>query len=162
MDLERSEDAALAARLKRLDAASVPPAPGFDYDGLLERQARGQARARRRVALARGGALALVLVLVGASAWRLGQQETPDEAGMPRETVAMPAGAFPEAPSLIRADSHLALVALEDHIASLDEALNVARLRGGSADVARLERTRAELVASYSQLRYAELVSANF
>ena len=35
-------------------------------------------------------------------------------------------------------------------------------LRGGSAEVARLERTRAELLDSYTQVRYAELVSANF
>jgi hypothetical protein len=62
----------------------------------------------------------------------------------------------------VRADSYLAVAALEDHIATLDDALNYARLRGGTADVARLERTRAELVASYSQLRYAEMVSANF
>ena len=49
-----------------------------------------------------------------------------------------------------------------DHIATLDDALNVARLRGGSAEVARLERTRAELFDSYTQVRYAQLVSANF
>jgi hypothetical protein len=65
-------------------------------------------------------------------------------------------------PRIVRADSYLPVAALEDHIASLDDALNYARVRGESAQVARLERTRAELVVSYSQLRYAELVSANF
>ena len=55
-----------------------------------------------------------------------------------------------------------AVAALEDHIASIDDALNDARLSGGAADVARLERTRAELVDSYAQVRYAEMVSANF
>ena len=62
----------------------------------------------------------------------------------------------------MRADTYLAVAALEDHIASLDDALNYARLRGGTADVARLERTRAELINSYTQVRYAEMVSANF
>jgi hypothetical protein len=65
-------------------------------------------------------------------------------------------------PRIVRADSYLAVAALEDHIATLDDALNVARLRGGSAEVARLERTRAELFDSYTQVRYAQLVSANF
>jgi len=54
------------------------------------------------------------------------------------------------------------VAALEDHIASVDDLLNDARLRGGTDDVARLERTRAELIASYQQVRYAEMVSANF
>ena len=58
--------------------------------------------------------------------------------------------------------TRLAVAVLEDHIASLDDALNYARISGGPAEVARLERTRAELFASYSQLRYAERVSANF
>ena len=65
-------------------------------------------------------------------------------------------------PRIVRADTYLAVAALEDHIATLDDALNVARLRGGSAEVARLERTRAELFDSYTQVRYAQLVSANF
>jgi len=54
------------------------------------------------------------------------------------------------------------VAALEDHIASVDDALNYALLRGGTDDVARLERTRAELMNSYTQVRYAEMVSANF
>jgi len=56
----------------------------------------------------------------------------------------------------------MAVAALEDHIAGLDDALNYARASGGATDVARLERTRAELLASYTQLRYAERVSATF
>ena len=62
----------------------------------------------------------------------------------------------------MRADTYLAVAALEDHIANVDDALNYARLRGGAADVARLERTRTELINSYTQVRYAEMVSANF
>ena len=55
-----------------------------------------------------------------------------------------------------------AVAALEDHIASIDDALNDARLSGGAADVARLERARALLVDSYTSVRYAEMVNANF
>ena len=63
----------------------------------------------------------------------------------------------------MRADTYLAVAALEDHIASLDDALNDARAaRRIGAEVARLERTRAELVDSYTSVRYAEMVSANF
>ena len=51
----------------------------------------------------------------------------------------------------MRADTYFAVAALEDHIASIDDALNDARLRGGTAEVARLERTRAELLDSYAQ-----------
>jgi len=150
----------IAARLKRLDAGTAPATPEFDYDSLLQRHARGQRRARRRLVLARGAAAALVLALVGASAWRL---EPGDElAEVPVTVAATNQRAALVEPRIVRADSWLAVAALEDHIASLDDALNYARLDGGAADVARLERTRAELLASYSQLRYAERVSANF
>jgi hypothetical protein len=63
----------------------------------------------------------------------------------------------------VRADTYLALAALEDHIASIDDALSDARVAGPrGAEVARLERTRADLLDSYAQVRYAEMVSANF
>jgi hypothetical protein len=66
-------------------------------------------------------------------------------------------------PRIVRADTYLALAALEERIASVDDALSVARVyspRG--AEVARLERTRAELFDSYSRVRYAELVANNY
>jgi len=159
-----ARDAELAARLRRLDAGTATAAPGFDYEAFVEGQARRQRRARRRLAMARGCAAALVLALVGASVWRL--QQVDDLAEVPvtaavTATATVTRGASMQ-PRIVRADSYLAVAALEDHIASLDDALNYARLRGGAADVARLERTRAELFASYSQLRYAERVSANF
>ena len=47
-------------------------------------------------------------------------------------------------PRIVRADTYFAVAALEDHIASIDDALNDARLSGGAAEVARLERTRAD------------------
>jgi hypothetical protein len=63
---------------------------------------------------------------------------------------------------IVRADSYLPVATLEDHLASVDDALNDARAQGGEAEVARLERTRDELLDSYAQVRYAQLVSANF
>jgi len=159
MDSDDTPDAELVARLKRLDAGGGALMPAFDYDAMLERHAAGKARSRRRLLLARGAAVALVVALVGASFWRL------DQHGMnPVERVvdAAPVRTPAPQPRIVRADTWLALAALEDHIANVDDALNYARLRGGTADVARLERTRAELIDSYTQVRYAEMVSANF
>jgi hypothetical protein len=151
-------DNELVARLKRLDANAAPEL-SFGYDALLDRHATKQARARRRLGVARGTASVLIVALVAASAWRFDQPiDVPSvvSADVPEEYS--PASQ----PRIVRADTYLAVAALEDHIATLDDALNVARLRGGSAEVARLERTRAELFDSYTQVRYAELVSANF
>jgi hypothetical protein len=117
-------------------------------------------RSRRRLAVARGAAVALLLALVGASLWRLDERDIGPMMVLTAPTP--PAEQAPATPRIVRADTYLPVAALEDHIASVDDALNYARLRGGPADVARLERTRAELLASYSQLRYAERVSANF
>lgn len=150
----------IATRLKRLEAGTAAVAPGFDYDALLERHAQAQSRSRRRLVWARGSAAALVLALVGATAWRL--EQGADLAEVAVAVEATPSRDASAQPRIVRADSWLAVAALEDHIATLDDALNYARLNGGSAEVARLERTRAELFASYSQLRYAERVSANF
>ena len=151
-------DSDLALQLKRLDAGGAERAPAYDYEGLLRRQAAREVRARRRSVRVRGAAVALVVALVGASFWRLDDR-----------AVAPPAGGEPTVqqgpsePRIVRADTYLAVAALEDHIASIDDALNVARAYSPRGEeVARLERTRAELLDSYAQVRYAELVSANF
>jgi hypothetical protein len=160
MDTEDIRDQQLVARLKRLDASAEVAAPRFDYDRLLERHAERSASTRRRRVAARGAAVALLLALVGASLWRLDERDVG-----PMTVLTPPAQTADEPPAqqrIVRADTYFAVAALEDHIASVDDALNYARVRGGAADVARLERTRAELLASYSQLRYAERVSANF
>jgi hypothetical protein len=156
MDLELDRDLELVTRLRRLDTSAVPPAAGFDYAGMLERHAADIARRRRRQLAARGTAAGAVVALALASLWRIGQ--VPEAPAAQSTTVA----ATPSEPRIVRADTYLALAALEDHIASVDDALTFARLGGGSADVARLERTRAELVDSYTQVRYAGQVSANF
>jgi len=158
MDSEDSRDHELVARLKRLDAGGAGLTPGFDYDQMLERHAAGVARARRGHRAARGAAVALLAVLVGASVWRLEERVATDEV----VAEAFETQAPTQRPRIVRADTYLAVAALEDHIAGLDDALNYARASGGTAEVARLERTRAELVASYTQLRYAERVSATF
>ena len=151
-------DNELVAQLKRLDA-SAAPAMSFDYDGLLDRHATKQSRARRRLGVARGTASVLIVALVAVSVWRFDQ---PIAEPSIVDTDVPVDNSQPMQPRIVRADTYLAVAALEDHIASLDDALNVARLRGGSAEVARLERTRAELLDSYTQVCYAELVSANF
>jgi hypothetical protein len=152
-------DTELVTRLRRLDVVATEAAPGFDYQGMLQRRALRDSRARRRLVLARGAALAMLVMLVGASSWRLVDH---DAARVVREEPPPPRGHEAE-PRIVRADTYLAVAALEDHIASLDDALNVARAYAPRGEeVARLERTRAELLDSYAQVRYAELVSANF
>lgn len=154
MEMADTRDLEIAARLRRLDASAGPATPGFDYDTMLGRHAARRMRARRSHALARGLAGALAIALVSLSVWRFGPLDaspvTPESA--PR--------VLPQ-PRIVRADTYLPVAALEDHIASIDDALNDARLRAGPADVARLERTRAELIDSYARVRYAEMLSAN-
>lgn len=154
-----ASDRELAARLRQLDMAELH-APGFDYSGLLERQAAARRRARQRRTWARGTASALVLAMVFGSVWRFTGGEPEADLGL----TELPSRAEqPSQPRMVRADTYLALAALEDHIATIDDALNDARLlapRG--AEVARLERTRDELMDSYVQVRYAEMVSNSF
>jgi hypothetical protein len=157
MDTEATDND-LAARLKRLEVSSTP-AVSFGYDALIERHAAKQVRAGRRLKVARGTASVLIVALVAASVWRFDQPL--DGEVVVNEPVSEDNSQTSQ-PRIVRADTYLAVAALEDHIATLDDALNVARLRGGSAEVARLERTRAELFDSYTQVRYAQLVSANF
>jgi hypothetical protein len=158
MDIE-AKDVDLVARLKRLDAAAQPDV-GFGYGDLLGRHATRQRRDRRRLAFARGTASALVIAMVGVSVWRFDQQPGSPPGGV--EETSPVTSAQVGQPRIVRADTYFAVAAIEDHIASIDDALNDARLSGGPAEVARLERTRALLVDSYTSVRYAELVSANF
>jgi hypothetical protein len=159
MDTE-VQDSELVARLKRLDAGGADVAPAFDYHGMLERRVARDARARRRVVLARGAALGVVVALIGASFWRLDDHR---EARRLAEGEPASVPVHEAEPRIVRADTYLAVAALEDHIASIDDALNVARAYSPRGEeVARLERTRAERLDSYAQVRYAELVSANF
>lgn len=153
---ENAMDTELAARLKRL-AAAPAAAPAFDYDSMFGRRERQQVRARQRLQFARGTAGALVIALVGASLWRIEDRVAPDADPVVTRSAA------PAQPRIVRADSYLAVAALEDHIASVDDALSVARAYSTSgAEVAQLERTRAELLDSYSRVRYAEMVNATF
>jgi hypothetical protein len=157
--METEFDNVIAARLRRLEAGTgVAPAP-FDYDALLARHGLRTRRARRRHRFARATAGALVVALVAASMWRLEPAQMKPEVRAV-EIVAQDAAAEPR---IVRADTYLPLAALEDHIARVDDAISVARVyspRG--AEVARLERARNELLDSYAQVRYAEMVSANF
>jgi hypothetical protein len=148
----------LAGRLKRLDASAPGAAPSFGYETMIERAARRKVRARRRLYAARATAGALVVALVGASIWRFEQGPLP-------QTVVAAVQSEPRdmQPRIVRADTYFAVAALEDHIASVDDALSIARAHSPrGAEVARLERTRDELLDSYSQVRYAQMVSANF
>jgi len=152
-------DTSYAARLRRLEAGTADGALPFDYDGLMERHATRRARAQRRHRAARATAGALVVALIGASVWRLVPPEVETRVAVTRTDD----GSADAQPRIVRADTYLALAALEDHIARVDDAISAARAYAPQgAEVARLERTRNELLDSYAQVRYAELVSANF
>lgn len=98
--------------------------------------------------------------MVGVGVWRFEQEQGGETVIVSAPEPASDSRA-PQ-PRIVRADTYFAVAALEDHIASIDDALNDARLRRGTEDVARLESTRALLVDSYAQVRYAEMVNANF
>jgi hypothetical protein len=155
-------DGDLVGRLRRLDAGDASPAPGFDYQGMLERHAFRQARARRRAAIARGTVGALLVAMIGVSVWRM-ERSGPAAAAIDEVGPVESSPARVPEQRLVRADTYLALAAIEDHIASIDDALSDARvIAPGGAEVARLERTRAELLDSYVRVRYADMVAANF
>lgn len=161
------EDSELVTRLRRLDAAGAGPEPQYDYEGLLERHAMRKARTRRRAVVARGVAGVLVVAMIGVSAWHLGRTvdrtvDTISSQSLAASRHAPQAGQVPEQ-RLVRADTWLALAALEEHIASIDDALSDARvISPHGVEVARLERTRAELLDSYAHVRYADMVAVNF
>src|SRR5262245_3831696 len=106
MDTEVN-DSELVARLKRLDAGAAGTTPGFDYEGMLQRRATRDARARRRLVLARGAALGLLVALLGASFWRLDDRSM--KAGGVQEMVEnTPAPRTHEGePRIVRADTYL-------------------------------------------------------
>jgi hypothetical protein len=158
--METEHDTAIAARLRRLEAGAVAASPPFDFDGLLARHESRTVRALRRHRLARATAGAFVVALVAVSAWRLESVEVVPGMTVAATSVMRDTDAPPR---IVRADTYLALAALEDHIARLDDAISVARVYAPQGtEVARLVRTRDELLDSYAQVRYAELVSANF
>jgi len=159
MSMHETGDGELVVKLRQLDNATRAPEPAFDYEGLLARDTAGKARARRRHSLARGTASALVLAMVAVSVWRL----SPHDRGATATPPVVETETTVAQPRLVRADTWLALAAIEDHIATIDDALNDARvLAPRGAEVARLERTRAELMDSYARVRYADMVANNF
>ena len=106
---------------------------------MLERHAAGVVSARRRLAVARGTAVALLLALVAASFWRVDERVP-----VPKVARVLPdESAAPVQPRIVRADTYLAVAALEDHIASLDDALNVCARARRSAPRSRAWNARA-------------------
>jgi hypothetical protein len=159
MDTEALHDVELATRLKRLDVGTAECSPAFGYDAMYDRHAQRQASARRRQRATRSIAGVLVVAFVGASLWRIDSPKPPITTV---DTTPVEESAGGET-RIVRADTYYAVAALEDRIASVDDALSVARASSSrSDDVARLETTRTELMHSYAQVRYAEMVSTNY
>jgi hypothetical protein len=67
----------------------------------------------------------------------------------------------PDDQPIVRVSTHLAVSDLEDRIASVDDLLNVERLRNAHARVHALQLERAQLVDSLAQVRYAEILTTD-
>ena len=65
----------------------------------------------------------------------------------------------PQDEPIVRVSTHLVVADLEDRIASVDDLLNVERLRNAHARVHALQLERAQLVDSLAQVRYAEILT---
>ena len=102
MDIEDKHDE-LIARLKRLDAAAQSDV-GFGYAALVDRHATRQRRDRRRLAMARGTASALVIAMVGVGVWRFEQQPVRSPRGV---ALSAPVADAPRQPAAHRARRHL-------------------------------------------------------
>ncbi len=65
----------------------------------------------------------------------------------------------PEDAPIVQVGTYVAVTDLEDRIASVDDLLNVERLRNAHARVYALQLERAQLVDSLAQVRYAEMLT---
>src|SRR6186713_2180270 len=100
----------LVARLKRLDAAAAPSDVDFDYEALIDRHASRQRRGRRRQAIARGTATALVVSMLGISLWRFEREPGGVTQAEPHAAPVMDAQS--SQPRIVRADTYFAVAAL--------------------------------------------------
>ena len=163
---EQTRDAELSRRLRALPDHVEPP---FDFAQLQRRaQAAGRMGGVRRESrpVSRQPALWLMAATVTAVAVGVGLRYPP------AHTVAT--GSDPQAAAqlgvtqaahfvetqprraLVRVDSQLPVMVLEDRIATVDDQLNAARVDGARAQqVMALQRDRAQLVESLAQVRYA-------
>ncbi|HTX23201.1 MAG TPA: hypothetical protein VMD03_00980 [Steroidobacteraceae bacterium] len=77
------------------------------------------------------------------------------------ETAERWLASTPDSGPIVRVSTRLAVTDLEDRIASMDDLLNVERMRDARAGRVRaLQLERAQLVDSLAQVRYAEMLAA--
>ena len=175
---------AIARRLRELPSELPPP---FDWSELQRRaNLKSSPVARRAVLLAAALAslvagAALIIRLVGTEPRGQMPQITQSTAPAPAPADLRAAGAghdserllqrakaaerwlasTPDNRQVVQVSTYLAVSALEDRIASLDDQLSTERIRNGApARVRALQLQRARLVDSLAQVRYAELLAA--
>jgi hypothetical protein len=68
---------------------------------------------------------------------------------------------LPSEPAIVRVDSRLPVVELEDRIAWVDDMLNTVQVESAQpVHIQTLRRERAQLISSLARVRYAETLAA--
>jgi len=180
----------IAQRLRELPSEMAPPLSWEEIaQHVRAARAAGRRPFSPSAAAARGRALALaaclVLLIAALAVWnRFGklQLQVPP-AGRAQTRISAPVtehlgsseseravrmaaderwlASVPDESGIVHVSTRIAVVGLEDRIASLDDLLNAARLRNVHADrLHELQVERARLVDSLVQVRYAETLAA--
>jgi hypothetical protein len=180
----------IAQRLRELPSEMTPPLSWEEIaQEVRAARAAGRQRFSRSAAAASRRALALaaclVLLVVALAVWkRFDGLQLQGPAGRIAQTrITAPVtehpgsseseravrvaaderwlASVPDENGIVHVSTRIAVVGLEDRIASLDDLLNAARLRNVHADRLReLQVERARLVDSLVQVRYAETLAA--
>jgi hypothetical protein len=161
----------IVRRLRELPAEAKPPYDWTEFSLRAARSGRSSVAARlgwRHAALAAGVAVAIMAVAmwsrfaVPTDAPRGVQTAPAVDAQWHRPDIA--AGwleALPSEPAIVRVDTHLGVMDLEDSIAWVDEMLTIERAGAArTAQVMALQRERSRLVDSLVRVRYAETLAA--
>lgn len=153
-------------RLNSLAAADLPAAAPYDYDEFERRSSQRRRRAQRREHAHAALAATIVLAVLTGLLLRVSTltRPMPPAAPMQPERLRDPRTAELERwlhqttrePAVVRVESWLAVAAIEDRIASIDDLANADRILGSGTREAALDAERARLVQTLAQLRYAE------
>lgn len=153
-------------RLNLLAVADLQGTAPPDYDEFERRCALRRRRAQRRehahAALAATIVLAVLtgLLLRVSALTRTMPPASPVEAHRLRDPRTAELERWlhqtTREPSVVRVESWLAVAAIEDRIASIDDLANADRILGAGTQEAALDAERTRLVQTLAQLRYAE------
>jgi hypothetical protein len=170
-------DSRLASLLQRMRALPAEERPPYDWAEFSERASRTADRPEspvdwRHAVIAAGAACAILVVAIWSRFADDGR--VPQTQSAAAETDELSAGAHWDAPdiaagwletlpaerAIVRVDTHLSVMELEDSIAWVDELLTMERASAAQpARVMALQRERSRLVDSLARVRYAETLA---